>query len=139
MINKIVGGVLSVFILQIFLCSQDRDIKFRYLTVEDGLSQGSINCIHQDSQGFLWFGTKQGLNRYDGYRIDVFDHDPADDSSLNHNTVNCIAEDKHGDLWVGTTAGLNRFDYKTQKFHRIISDPSVQNSLLGEKMVIVCS
>jgi len=111
------------------------DFKFKYITVEDGLSQGSINCIFQDSRGFLWFGTKQGLNKYDGFNIDIFDHDPFDPSSLSNNNVSCVTEDKNGDLWVGTSAGLNKFDYDLQNFKRFLSNPLDQNSLMDEVII----
>lgn len=111
------------------------DFKFKYITVEDGLSQGSINCIFQDSRGFLWFGTKQGLNKYDGFDIEIFDHDPFDPFSLSNNNVSCITEGKNGDLWVGTSAGLNKFNYNLQSFNRFHSNPLDQNSLMDNVII----
>ena len=66
---------------------------------------------YQDSQGYLWFGTQDGLNRYDGYHFTIFRPDPDDPSSLNDRIINSIVEDTSGNLWVGTTlGGLNRYD-----------------------------
>ena len=62
------------------------DLQFEHLTIAQGLSQNTIYCILQDSQGFMWFGTENGLNRYDGYSVVVYRHDPANTASLSDNT-----------------------------------------------------
>ncbi|MBP7408345.1 MAG: hypothetical protein KA941_06255, partial [Flavobacteriales bacterium] len=80
-------------------------LPFRTLTIKDGLSQGMVNCITQDHHGFMWFATKDGLNRYDGYSFKVFRHDPLDSTSLNNSFVVSLHEDREGRLWVGTTIG----------------------------------
>jgi ligand-binding sensor domain-containing protein/serine phosphatase RsbU (regulator of sigma subunit) len=98
---------------------------FRHLTVNQGLSQGSVVCILQDRQGFMWFGTQDGLNRFDGYEFAVFKHVPADSTSLNDGFVIKIAEDSSGTLWVGSLNQpqmINRFDPKTEAFHRVPTD-----------------
>jgi ligand-binding sensor domain-containing protein/serine phosphatase RsbU (regulator of sigma subunit) len=94
-------------------------IVFQHLTVEQGLSQGSVVCTFQDHLGFIWFGTQEGLNRYDGYRFTVFKHTPGDSTSLNGSFVITIAEDSSGTLYVGTlgkTDEWNRFDRRTETF-----------------------
>jgi ligand-binding sensor domain-containing protein/serine phosphatase RsbU (regulator of sigma subunit) len=98
---------------------------FRHLTVNDGLSQGSVVSILQDSQGFMWFGTQDGLNRFDGYTFTVFKHSPTDPNSLNDNFIVTIAEDSNKTLWVSTLNNpqvLNRFDRATETFSRVPSD-----------------
>lgn len=100
------------------LQSQHR-IRFDRLTVKDGLSQSGVTCIFQDHQGFLWFGTQDGLNRYNGYTFTVFKHDPANPNSLNDNFISLIFEDKNKTLWIGTLNNptkLNRFDRLTETF-----------------------
>ena len=67
--------------------SSGRNIRFDHLSLEQGLSQGAVNCIVQDQRGFMWIGTQDGLNRYDGYTFTVFKHDPADEASLSANTI----------------------------------------------------
>ncbi len=78
---------------------------FNYITPEDGLSQGNITCIYQDSKGFMWFGTFNGINRYDGYSIKVFNHDIDDPFSLGYGHVKYICEDSEQKLWLGTYGG----------------------------------
>ena len=88
-----------------------QQIRFEKMSIEQGLSQSSVYSIYQDSRGFLWFGTEDGLNKFDGYNFTVYRHNPDDPLSLSDNTILSIFEDKSGELWVGTYGrGLNRFD-----------------------------
>jgi ligand-binding sensor domain-containing protein len=126
--------LLTTFLFLSFhgLCAQQNQLQFVHLSIEDGLSQNSVWCIHQDSKGFMWFGTEEGLNRYDGYTFTHFKHDPSDSGSLSHNFVQCILEDRLGGIWVGThSGGLNRFDRKTERFTRFTHDPDDSTSLSG--------
>jgi two-component system, sensor histidine kinase ChiS len=122
----IIGFVLTVLLLP-FLCgnsfAQQRNISFERLSVSQGLSQGSIKCMLQDHLGFLWVGTEDGLNRYDGYGFKVFRHDPQDPNSLSNNTIKVLFEDRDGALWIGTTRGLNRYNRQTDNFTVYRNDP----------------
>ncbi len=81
---------------------------FEQISNEQGFARRSVVCIVQDSRGFLWFGTRNGLSRYDGYNFLLFRHDPGNPLSLSHNHVTSIAENPSGDLWIGTNGnGLN--------------------------------
>ncbi len=92
-------------------------ISFSHLTVGDGLSQSSVTCIFQDRQGFMWFGTQDGLNRYDGYNFKVFKNDPTDSTSISDNFIFSIYEDKKGTLFFETQTGkFNKFFPKTESF-----------------------
>jgi len=97
-----------------------QDTKFKNITVEDGLSQSTVFCILQDSEGFMWFGTRGGgLNRYDGYNFTIFKNDPNDTTTLSNNEVISLFEDTDGNLWVGTRkGGLNRFNRVTETFQQ---------------------
>lgn len=86
------------------------------MNFDDGLSDNNLSAILQDQKGFIWFGTKDGLNRYDGYNFQVFKNDPNDKYSISNNTVECIYEDKNGDLWIGTFGGLNKLEKETGHF-----------------------
>ena len=91
--------------------SQPQNLKFVHIGTEAGLSANNVTCILRDQQGFMWFGTRDGLNRFDGYGFDVYKNIPADSLSLSSNFVTSVIQDRHGDLWVGTWGGgLNRFD-----------------------------
>jgi two-component system sensor histidine kinase ChiS len=115
---------LIALVLPVTARSQEA-VMFQHHTVNQGLSQGSVVCILQDSQGFMWFGTQDGLNRFDGYEFTVFKHSPADTTSLNDSFVITIAEDSTGTLWVGTLNKpnmLNRFNRMTETFSHVPSD-----------------
>jgi ligand-binding sensor domain-containing protein/signal transduction histidine kinase len=91
---------------------------FRHLQVENGLSNNAVICSLQDKRGFLWFGTKDGLDRFDGYSFKIFRNDPDDSSSIGSNFIHALYEDDapDGPLWVGTEKGLYRFDASTERF-----------------------
>jgi len=99
------------------------NLRFDRISVEQGLSHSTVNCILQDSYGFIWFATDDGLNRYDGDSFTVYKHNPDDLHSLSHNSVWSLFEDSAGVLWVGTFGGgLNRFDRDTEQFARYDAD-----------------
>ena len=105
-----VVAIISLLLLQYGAFAQLPDFRFETISVEQGLSQSSVFSIYQDSQGFLWFGTGDGLNRYDGYGFKVFHHDPADPRSLGNDFVDAIAEDSSYNLWFATRDGLYRYE-----------------------------
>ena len=98
-----------------------KDVRFTRLSVAQGLSQTRVAQIAQDDQGFLWFGTQDGLNRYDGYNFKVFKNDPGRPNSLSGIFVYALFKDRSGAIWVGTDQYLDRFDRATEKFthHRL--------------------
>jgi ligand-binding sensor domain-containing protein/signal transduction histidine kinase len=93
--------------------------QFDHLSLEHGLSQTTVLCILQDSKGYLWFGTADGLNKYDGYGFTVYRNNPRKPHSLSDDWATAICEDQFGSLWIGTSKGvLNRFDRKNERFTR---------------------
>jgi len=91
---------------------------FKHISNEQGLSNSTIEAIFQDSQGFLWFGTRDGLNRYDGHEIVVYKNEDGDSTSLSDSYIRAIYEDREHHLWVGTINGLNRLNRAKNVFSR---------------------
>ena len=113
---------------------------FDSISVEEGLSQSSITRIIQDRQGFLWFGTIDGLNRYDGYEFTIYKHDPDNPNSLPGNVILSIYEapSEPGVLWVGIEGrGVTRFDYLKGTFTRYQHDLDNSNSLRSNQVFAV--
>lgn len=95
-------------------------LPFDRFTVDNGLSQGMVRSIIQDSRGYMWFATKDGLNRYDGYGLTVYRNNPDDPHSIPDNQVSALLEDPNGNFWIGTsTKGLCVFDPRTEKFYKV--------------------
>jgi signal transduction histidine kinase/ligand-binding sensor domain-containing protein len=90
--------------------------RFQRFSLAQGLSQASALALVQDRQGFLWIGTQDGLNRFDGYTFTVFKHNERDSTSLADNYVQALHETRSGTLWVGTERGLQRFDRAKERF-----------------------
>ena len=108
-----------------------RDLKFTHLTTNDGLSQGYVTAILQDRRGFMWFATRDGLNRYDGNSFVVYKNNPNDPHSLSSSFLHDLIEDDHGYLWVATNTGVDKFEPETERFTRYLHDPKNANSLGG--------
>ena len=90
--------------------------KIRYLTIDEGLSNNTTTCISRDKQGFMWFGTYDGLNRYDGYVFKKYNRKIGDSTSMADNLVRAIAEDGEGRHWIASTRGISVLDDKTSSF-----------------------
>ncbi len=103
------------------LSGQPIDIRFRHLTEKNGLSQGTVKSILKDSRGYMWFGTRDGLNRYDGYTFTIFKNNPEDPLSISDNFINHIYEDSKGRLWIGTNRGLNLYNRTSNSFTKFLT------------------
>ncbi|MBI5823557.1 MAG: GAF domain-containing protein [Chloroflexi bacterium] len=113
----------------------NRSIRFEHISLEQGLSQSVINVIFQDSKGFLWFGTEDGLNRYDGYSFKVYKPEAENETSLSNRWITSIVEDQQGYIWIGTRqGGLNRFDPRSGLFAVFKHDPADDNSLSNNRV-----
>jgi signal transduction histidine kinase/ligand-binding sensor domain-containing protein/CheY-like chemotaxis protein len=102
----------------------------RYLNIDNGLSNNSVNTLFQDSYGFFWFGTYDGLNRYDGSNFQVFKNKWNDEESLSNNHVNCITEGWEKKIWIGTENGVVYYDYADAKIHPAYYHPATGNKLI---------
>ena len=106
--------------------AQNERLRFEHLGIEDGLSHNNVNTIFQDRKGFIWIGTTDGLNKYDGYTFTKYKFDPHDPNSLSQNFIYTLWEDKQGSIWMGTFEGLCKFDRYTEKFTRYKPDPNAK-------------
>ena len=127
---------IILFLIPLSTFGKDR-YHFSKLSLESGLSQITVTCIHEDKKGFMWFGTRNGLNRFDGYRFDVYTTDLENNTSISDNHVQCVAEDAEGNLWVGTSNGLNRLDKGTEKFKRYFYDSANPASLSNNTITAI--
>jgi PAS domain S-box-containing protein len=115
--------------------AQPRDIRFRRISVEDGLPAAAVRQVTQSSTGFMWLATQGGLSRYDGYEFVTYRHDPQDPGSLPHNDVRAVLEDPEGRIWVGIDGGgLSRFDPVSQSFDHFRHDPADPSSLSSDRV-----
>lgn len=133
--------LLITFIITGFetILAQKSVIRFKHYTTDEGLSQNMVDCILKDSKGFMWFGTWNGLNRFDGYNFTVYKQNADDANGLSDNFIYALCEDKYGNIWVGTNNGLNVFLYSENKFinplknkSHSISSPKI-NSILCDR------
>lgn len=104
--------------------SLNESLYFKKITVEDGLSQASANCFLEDRLGFMWVGTDEGLNRYDGVSFTTYRWEKGNENGLSNSTILELAEDDDGNIWIGTAGGLNKYDIRTQKFTQYLDSTS---------------
>jgi len=130
MIKKVIFGILFLFLANV-IWSQSKQIRFKRLTIDDGLSLSSVYAIFQDSKGFMWFGTEDGLNRYDGKNFRIFRPDASNPNSISQKWVDQIYEDKSGILWFGSRGGITSFNPKNEVFtqykHALEASKSLSN------------
>ena len=118
------------FLFFSFGLSSQPTFEFQHFNTQDGLSQSSIVCILQDSQGFMWFGTYDGLNRYDGFGFKVYKAVIGDSTHLQNNNIYALHEDHHGVLWVGTMGGgISRYDRERDNFQTFLNNPNDSTSI----------
>ena len=116
------------------LAAQSQTMRFHHLQIEDGLSQTTIRSVLQDSRGFMWFGTQDGLNRYDGNSIRIFRPDPHFVEGLSNADIYTLLEDRDGYLWIGTAFGLNRFDRTTEEFTAFLHHPDDSSTISSNRI-----
>ena len=133
--------MLVLFNINISLQAQNFDIDFEQISIEHGLSQSSIFTIFQDSKGFLWFGSQDGLNKYDGYNFKIYKHNPLDSTSISDNWINSICEDNSGNIWIGTSGGgLCLFDSGKEQFITFKQNEKDSNNVSQNRILSVfCS
>ena len=105
--------------------------RFRHLGTEEGLSNSTAWDIMQDSKGYIWIATFDGLNRYDGYTMTVYQHDPDDPRSIGSSFIDRVIEDNSGMIWVGSASGFDKFDPSTEQFTRYTFDSDVPDNTVS--------
>ncbi len=148
--NKLAKVVFTVIVLSIGLSSEHAlaeensvtdslsNLKVTQLTTDNGLSNSNIFAIVQDRQGYMWFATRYGLNRYDGNTIVVYKHDPGDSGSLSDNFIYNMIEGDQGNLWIGTNSGgLNKYDPTTNRFTHYRHNPDDPTSISSDEVTSV--
>ena len=110
---------------------------YEILSIDEGLSQNSVTYILQDRNGFMWIGTEDGLNKYNGYEFTIYRHDPESSDSISHNRISVIYEDNNEQLWIGTHDGLNKFDREYERFTRYHSDIENKHALADDVITAI--
>lgn len=135
--------VILTFSLSLNSFAQNLSFKFDHLSTDQGLSSGAVEYVYKDSKGYMWIGTRDGLNRYNGYTFTIFKYDPNDDGSISGNSITSIVEDEHGKIWIGTlNNGISVYDWSTEAFSRyrndhddlqLLSDNRIHKILIDEE------
>lgn len=127
---RIVSALILLLVVPtLHAMAQAPDMRFKRLTVEDGLSNNNVLALVQDQRGYIWIGTNDGLNKYDGYGFTTYRHDARDSTTLSNNAVHAVLLDEKGRLWAGTAGGLNLYHSSTGTFTeypiggRVMNDP----------------
>ncbi|MBD3225270.1 MAG: GAF domain-containing protein [Caldithrix sp.] len=134
---------LILMVLFVLICNQHTQgrtplLNFDHLTIEDGLSQSSVYTILQDHRGFIWIGTQNGLNRYDGISIKIYyKNAKGDSSSVNDNWINDLVQDEDGFIWIATSGGgINSYNPSTEKFHYYIHNSTEPKSISSDRVTV---
>ncbi|NJB83042.1 hybrid sensor histidine kinase/response regulator transcription factor [Wenyingzhuangia aestuarii] len=131
--NKHIIITLLLFIIIHTFSWAQTPFYFDHITTRNGLSQSDVNSIHQDKKGFMWFGTHDGLNKFDGYDFTIYKPDINDSSSIASNLIYRVISDKEDNLWIGTTGkGVDYFNKSTGKFHHLRHDKNNPQSLSSD-------
>jgi signal transduction histidine kinase/ligand-binding sensor domain-containing protein/DNA-binding response OmpR family regulator len=124
--------MVLTLIVPAFSCAQAPDLVFKHISTEQGLSNSTVEVVYQDSRGFIWLGTHDGLNRYDGNKMVVYRNNPTDSKTINDNWILSIYEDSSHHLWVGTRLALNLFDRNTNTFKTYRANNKNSNTIIGK-------
>jgi len=130
---------LLMLLLPALCAAQQESLQFDHITSEQGLSDNYVLCAMQDRYGYMWFGTRDGLNRYDGHTFTIYRHQSDDPGSISDGSVNCIFEDSDGAIWIGThSRGLNRFDPISERFIHYQHDPNDDRTIPSGRVISIC-
>jgi len=127
-------SVIYLLIFQSASLAQENEYRFSYITTINGLSNNIVNCIVQDSQGYMWIGTSEGLNRYDGLSNKIFTKDIKDSTSIADNIIYQIFIDHLNNLWVGTENGICKYNSHQENFKSYLPDPEKNKIIVANRI-----
>ncbi|MEO8399293.1 MAG: two-component regulator propeller domain-containing protein [Ignavibacteriaceae bacterium] len=131
----------KIFIIILFLSSivsilpQKQELKFDHFSFSEGLSQSTVQTILQDTDGFLWIGSRDGLNRFDGYKFYTYQFDEEDSNSISDNFIRTLFEDRDRNIWIGTNKGLNKFTIEKKAGSPFIEQCSCKSFKRGFNLI----
>ena len=129
--------LLPLCFLQLYAAGQEGDVRFKRITINDGLSVSSVYTIYQDSKGFVWFGTEDGLNRYDGQQVTVYGAAAEPSQVLANKWIELIYEDRTGMIWLGSRGGLTKYDPRKGIFVILSHDPDDPATLSSDSVTVI--
>jgi ligand-binding sensor domain-containing protein/two-component sensor histidine kinase len=125
--------IITLSFVIIVAFAQDHQLYFEKITTENGLSHNKVNCIIKDTRGFIWLGTDDGLNRYDGNKFTIYRNEPADNNTISGNIITDLLEDNKGIIWIATAdGGITKYNYRLppqQQFKQYKNLPGNANSI----------
>jgi ligand-binding sensor domain-containing protein len=134
------SGFLLLLIINLIIknsFAQPPPLQFQHLTDMQGLSNNRVWAFTQDKYGFIWIGTQDGLNRFDGYKVDVYRRELGNKKSLPGNYIRCLFTDSRGTVWIGTSNGFAFYDYRSNSFESFLQDSTDKNSLRGNSISVI--
>ncbi len=132
---KLTALILPLFLLSMHVNGGNNHLNFVNYGIRDGLSTDFAMCSMQDSRGFIWIGTKDGLNRFDGINFVKYNYTPGDTVGLQSNLINCLLEDNQGNIWIGTKQGLTVYNYYTNDFKTFLKNPNKSGQLKDDNIL----
>ena len=129
--------ILPLLLNSVLNFGQNQNMLKQFLTVEEGLSHNEVTSIVQDNDGFIWIGTRGGLNRYDGYEFKVFNQIPGDSNSLVNPSIESLFVDSKGNIWIGTkSGGVSKYNPYLETFKNIISNYKNSSNFLPSNRIL---
>lgn len=133
--HTLLKAIIFIVLSGSFGLQAQSDIKFKRITINDGLSLSSVYCIYQDSKGFMWFATEDGLNKYDGRNFTIYNHTPSNSNSLSYKWIESILEDSYGNFWLGSRHGLTRLNPATEEIDRFLKNNNDHHEIVNDTVI----
>jgi ligand-binding sensor domain-containing protein len=130
--------IILLFVLPFSEAAESGSLRFQHFNADDGLSNSTVNCILQDQKGFFWFGTFNGLNRYDGYQYTAYLKSKTNQNSIGSNRIIALCQDQQGIIWIGSNDnGISTYDPVNDRFTNYVVNPADENSLSNNTITSV--